>query len=219
MKKLLELTELVSRVIEGNTGKLKLVIVEGYEMVGKTTVIDYLRREFYSRGVGTVLYRPDYDKYYPKIEYHERGYLGLSALELYSMVGDKDTVLILDRSVFSTMVYDIYYHGFTYREVEEKWLNPTRELFDKFELYSVLVAHKDKESARELYRVALSTRGSNLDEYDIFEDFEEYYGEYLQLLSQFISDIDVMTKELITATSWIYYTDYFKGGVLDEEVS
>ena len=105
----MELTELVNQY--------DVIVVEGYDLVGKSTVIERLRVD-----IGAKIYRPDYNywqgHHLPK---QYRWVIGAGFFDgLSSRAFDLNSKLIIDRGILSGMVYTTPSAGKGYKELLQR---------------------------------------------------------------------------------------------------
>lgn len=159
--------------------KSDLVIFEGFEMVGKTTLlkryIDYLS-EF---NIDFVAHRPDYDGVLKGLFNYETYYLaGLASAEALVRENHNFRQVVLDRSEPSNIAYSIG------KCQTGSPLDTIVRAYEKLtEGLTVTVIHccsdsyNDYRSARVKYDKATKSR-KELSEYDYYKSFDSYLKDY-----------------------------------------
>jgi thymidylate kinase len=153
-----------------------VVIVEGFEFVGKSHVIelitDHLEVDLHKK---VVTYRPNYEElsYDSILERSDRYILGLPAIEMFKIMKDDSSVLVLDRSVFSSYVYSIYYNSIDPSKMIQV-MDVYRNILKDFKVSVIQVTPYTEDSSKLLYVQALKD-DDHKDKYDKFESFDEYY--------------------------------------------
>lgn len=154
----------------------RILIFEGFDLVGKTT---------YAKTLVNNIYRPDYsvfDKYYSRNLAFMFGY---AQADIWSYCKNTSIEIpeeiAIDRGLFSSYVYSRIYRD-TYPRLHEdiviSYLMKLINSFDQVEVYNV--NHKNKTSAREIYDYNQFHQSSHNEQYDYFLTFEEYFERYLK---------------------------------------
>lgn len=157
-----------------------IIIVEGYEFVGKSHVANLLIDELSLQSDCKVLmYRPDYELvgYDTVLDRKNRYILGLPVIELFGTVMKSfngRVKLMLDRSVFSSYVYSILYNSATESEMMSVF-EVYQKVFKDYKVLVVQVSPYTKDSSELLYTQSLSD-DQHKDKYDKFENFDEYFS-------------------------------------------
>lgn len=170
-----------------------LIIVEGFDMVGKTSYLESI----HSPG-----YRPDYDML---DSFYERNLAGLfffmQADLLYKTdLVKSDTKLTLDRSSVSGYVYSRIYPSDVSEFPSEMVIESIKRMCSVFDTVEIVhVIHSCRESAKQIYFQSHKD-GSHLDKLDQFDSFdayfrcyqnaESYYREiYISLIDSIVDDV------------------------------
>lgn len=171
--------ELVQR-LEGS----KLIIFEGYEMMGKSHVINW----YLHQSTDSVVFRPDYESidYDKLINRNDRYIIGLSVLDFYRSI-NPSTQLIFDRGILSSIVYNKFYGNTTKNmdSVVTEYLRIVKDLNGTI----VLLDNRSKALAKMRYDLA-TERGEHTDKYDQFLDFDDYWKKMNEFQDSFISELD-----------------------------
>lgn len=149
-------------------------IVEGFDILGKTTFIDTVMKS-YSK------YTASHDVTDSTIGRNNSWAIGYSILDFLSQVPVSSKVII-DRGIFSSIVYACLYEPYIpiSEEVIKWYLNS--EFFNS-KVGHIYLTHRDKNTARRIYEIAQKrVRSTNAitDKYDSFSDFEHYWETYLK---------------------------------------
>lgn len=159
-----------------------VVIYEGYDMVGKTTLLNKAM-DSTSRCIS---YRPDYDivEIPGVLDRATRFVPGLCVLDYYSQTFDPYKTLNIDRGVGSWIVYGTKYNG---QHINAEPLKSAVQRFNtlchKLNILIVYKYHKCKEDAQLIHQKSMSSR-QELDAYDI-DDFEQYWNSYLEFHEEY----------------------------------
>lgn len=178
----------------------EIIVVEGFEFVGKSHIISLITDELENvHGKSVLNYRPDYESlgYDDILDRSNRYILGLPAIEMYKSVRDTlnaSPVLILDRSVFSSYVYSILYNSVPVDRMIQV-MSTYRKIFKDFKVSVIQVTPYTEDSSKLLYTQALSD-DDHKDKYDKFESFTEYF--------QVLNKVEYLFNE-----SYITYQDMF----------
>lgn len=148
-----------------------VIILEGFEMVGKSTMSKLLRNKI----ANSILYRPNYEDNYRYLTPDQYYIVGLASFEALSQVLDLNLdKLILDRGLPSNIVYSFgKSHVVPYPELHKIYKRMTQDLA----VAVVHCNHQDLESAITKYDSAIASR-KELSEYDTYLKFEDYYEDY-----------------------------------------
>lgn len=186
---------------------LKVIIVEGFEFVGKSTYIRKLVDSYNLSSTSCVDYRPNYEKVFTSgfLPTKYRGLLGLSQLEflikLYtsdSTLMKRDSVIVFDRGILSSIVYT---------SIKDKDESFSLLLADKFtEIMKMPIKNGnvelefhllslDADTREERYESAMND-SNHYDEYDEFESFEDYSAQYHEFMRKFNHSIELLSWSL-----------------------
>lgn len=152
-----------------------IVCVDGFDMVGKSKVIENLRLE------GNKVLTVDYEKLYQSVDKVSESYLvGLSWMDFYSKLESKDRKsikLVLDRSIPSSYAYSKFYN--LKRVSLGSYVNLVNSL-NPDDIRFIYVKHSSKDSARVSYDHAQKDT-NHQDPLDKFGSFEKYWDTYLKM--------------------------------------
>lgn len=160
-----------------------VVIFEGFEMVGKSTLIDEYKSMLADNDRDFIHHRPDYEGVLKGLVDYNKYYLvGLSSFDALVRSRDRFTQIILDRSQPSNIAYSI---GKCQTGVPlDKLRLAYEELTKNLEVLVVHCNHLGSDdnftSAQAKYKSAMSSRKDNLSEYDKYTDFSEYLKDYIK---------------------------------------
>lgn len=192
----------------------KVFIVEGFDMVGKTTAIKN--------------FLPDYDTYFAnhdltdKVVGRDKSWvIGYGVLDLLSQIHSRDIKLVINRGVASSYVYSILYDDQS--SLDERVLQWYRHNdFFVNQVGHIYVSHFNEVSARQIYENSLH-RETNPNElsakYDRFNSFEEYwelYQEADRLFNQTYRKLGINPLRIVTLENYEYLINatesLFSGG-------
>lgn len=182
----------------------KLLIVDGYEMTGKTHYINKLLDTNYNY----VLLKNNYELFNDRIlPYKYRGIIGLSKLSTLNDISTSHTssnllnlTFILDRSIASTYVYNEYYNQGISEVDMANLVRIFKDMTINYEVEYIHKCHKDIESAKYLYNKSLSDNCHN-DDYDRSYNFYEYYSKYKKFEELFKFFYDKYNFDIIYKSS------------------
>lgn len=166
---------------------MRTIIVEGFDMVGKTVV----GKQF---GEGYPSYHFNYDLYDKEFDNRDKCHLFYSMqADLLKFLKENNQVLpkciLFDRSPISSYVYSRVYSGkqqSVYYDDVDAFLTPMINLLDKGEKVKIYyVEHDNQESAERIYNSIQKKRGTHTDKYDYFKDFNEYINNYYASMIQY----------------------------------
>ena len=191
-----------------------VVIFEGFEMVGKSTLIDTYKSMLADNERDFIHHRPDYEGVLKGLVDYDKYYLvGLSSLDALVRSKDRFTQLILDRSQPSNIAYSIgkCQTGVPLDNLRLAYEELTKNL-------DVLVVHCNHlgsddnfSSAQEKFKSAISSRKDNLSEYDKYTDFSEYLRDYIKF-----EEIYKLVYSQYAPINWkVVFVDpyYYKRGI------
>lgn len=162
----------------------KVIIVEGFEMVGKTS---YAKSLYSPDGTRPIIYHADHDLTDKTIGRNNSWAIGYGIFDLLSHSDIKETIII-DRHVASSYVYPKLYglNSELNPEIVEYYKNS--EFFHK-SVTHIHIQHESKEEALKIFEKS-KTREKNANElsnkYDQFDNFEEYWGRYSKAQEYFL---------------------------------
>lgn len=160
-----------------------VVIFEGFEMVGKSTLINEYKSMLADNDRDFIHHRPDYEGVLKGLVDYDKYYLiGLASFDALVRSRDRFTQIIVDRSQPSNIAYSI---GKCQTGVP---LDDLRYAYEKLtHNLNVLVVHCNHlgsednfQSAQEKYKSAMSSRAGNLSEYDKYNSFSNYLKDYIK---------------------------------------
>lgn len=169
--------------IDSLTDKIKLndseiVIFEGFEMTGKSTIMNMLCKD----NDNFIAFHNNYDKLTPEIlPYQYRYVLGLHQIvdtKLYNSVTNSKFIPVLDRSIASSYVYNkLYNQGLSDSDMQEV-VDLFRDVTKGMNVHFIHLSHESEFYASVLYGKSLKDN-NHKDEYDRFSSFDEYWRRYL----------------------------------------
>lgn len=175
----------------------KVIIIEGYEMVGKSTFIESLPVVFGSDYTNNhvKIYRPSYEsiKYDEVIGKGNRVVLGMSVLDYFYSNSDYMDTLIMDRGIVSSIVYRDMYNqdsGLT-DDVVDNYI----DFISKVSPVIVYINHLNDATAKYKYDKSVEER-EVIDQYDKFNTFEEYYESYKSFDNKFKEVISRLSNKI-----------------------
>lgn len=160
-----------------------VVIFEGFEMVGKSTLLESYKSILAENYRDFIHHRPDYEGVLKGLVDYDKYYLiGLSSLDALVRSKGRFTQIILDRSQPSNIAYSI---GKCQTGVPlDKLRLAYEELTMNLEVLVVHCNHLGSDdnftSAQEKYKSAMSSRKDNLSEYDKYSSFSNYLKDYIK---------------------------------------
>lgn len=170
-------------------------IIEGFDFVGKSAVIQNYCKDF-------AYYHADYsvfDKYFNRDMAFMFGY---GQFDLLSQVGKCIITMniVMDRAVASSWVYSRLYNN--QEELPDDLTEHYISLIDNFDeqVEFVHVSHIDKDSAKRIY----DNDTSHNDILDQFYDFEEYwafYSEAEKLFDEFYIKFNIIPTRFVTKSN------------------
>lgn len=194
-----EINELADLMKSTNKRNSTVFIFEGFDGVGKTKTAEIIKGKLEGKGltkVDIISYgwnklEPDFNERYKYVS------MVLKVLKCidypYKTLNSLDNFGIIDRWLFSSLVYDrIYNNSKREKEIKEK-IDYSLSEYLPFKVCPVLFK-LDDISLKERFK-SLKERPCNED-YDFFEDFEEYSKDYKLFTNEY--------KEVIE-----YYSDKY----------
>lgn len=160
----------------------KVIIVEGFEMVGKTSYAKTLAER-----TNNFIYHADHDLTDKTVGRNNSWTIGYGIFDLLSHIPTEETIII-DRHVASSYVYQKLYgpEGELYSEVIDYYKN---NKFFHDSVTHIHVQHESKEEALKIFEKS-KTRDKNSNElsnkYDQFDNFEEYWSRYSKAQEYFL---------------------------------
>lgn len=159
---------------------LHVDVVEGFDMVGKTTYIhDILMKQYKEKGYQCMYYHPDYD-FYNQVD-PSRDSMYLVGYGIFDFIeSNLDTLkslnlsIIIDRGVLSSIVYS--------DNMSDEFKNVLLQSYNKLQSiknYTTLhYVSTTKDNAEHLYHKSQLRSDNEL--LDRYENFESYYNKYLK---------------------------------------
>lgn len=201
-----ELSEYLSRSAYDH--EYKLFIFEGFDGVGKSSIIKSLTNFKYGiRDKSNRTYILDVFNFDwsntepdPNLRYKHGPMLirTLKTLDYpYDTTGSVNRIGLVDRWLFSSIVYDKFYNNYKLETEISKSIDYSFSLKANFKICPILV-EVEKNDLKELFRKSQSRKDN--EPYDEFDDFEEYYDSYLQFTEEY--------REVLRKYSEIYKFDY-----------
>ena len=191
-----------------------IVIFEGFEMVGKSTLIEKYKEMLAKNHIDFIHHRPDYEGVLKGLVDYDKYYLvGLSSFDALVQHKDRLTQLILDRSQPSNIAYSIgkCQTGVPMDDLRYAYEKLTHNL-------DVIVVHCNHlggddnfHSAQEKYKSAMSSRVGKLSEYDKYSSFSNYLKDYIKF-----EEIYKLVYSQYTPINWkVVLLDpyYYKEGI------
>lgn len=161
-----------------------IVILEGFEMTGKSTVISKLCEA----NDDLVVLNNNYDLLTPSLlPYKYRFALGLSQLRAIDMINSSkhtNYIPIIDRSIVSSYVYNIIHSQGIPEDTMTRMINAFREMTKSKNVHIIHMYHDTVESAQLLYESSQKDN-NHMDKYDQFNSFYDYYNNYLEANEKF----------------------------------
>lgn len=168
-----------------------ILVVEGYDMVGKSTLISNLVSIMstldFHRVRPVVVFRPDYDNlcYDDVIDKSNRLVIGLSVLDFIRSDKNYNKLTIFDRGLPSGIVYSALYQD---NKLNKCMIDSYIDLYLNMKTCILYINHESKSSAMVKYNKSILDNNHE-DDYDKFSSFDEYYSTYLKFNKEFISTI------------------------------
>lgn len=160
-----------------------IVIFEGFEMVGKSTLIEKYKEMLSENYRDFICHRPDYEGVLKGLVDYDKYYLvGLSSFDALVQHKARRTQLILDRSQPSNIAYSIgkCQTGVPLDEIKYAYGRLTSNL-DVIVVHCNHIGQDDNfHSAKEKYKSSMSSRVGKLSEYDKYNNFTEYLKDYIK---------------------------------------
>lgn len=169
----------VLNLIRDIESKYDIVIYEGFDMVGKTYLLNKLMNS--NDDVVDVKYKPNWNIMNDKVVSRgNRHIVGLAVIELFSDIlntSGRNLRLIIDRGLPSSVVYKSLYNQKSDYD-EDELIKAFNLSVDGSKVLIIHKNHKSKEDALKFYENAVSDNDHN-DDYDVFGSFDDYYEKYL----------------------------------------
>lgn len=151
-----------------------LCIIEGFDMVGKTTFIKNFMSDF-------KYYHPNHDITDCTVGRDHSWTIGYGIIDFFSQVGTDNIKAVIDRGIASGYVYRRLYHGIDV-------LDPIMDVVEWYSysdffksLCHIHICHYNKDTAREIYEKSQSREANPnavsaaLDKFYNFEAYWDYY--------------------------------------------
>lgn len=182
----------------------RVIVLEGFEMTGKSTMIDALMKLLESKyNYKCYYYHPDY-RIYNKFD-KSRNIMWLNGITIYDFIEsnlselkDQNICIFIDRGVASSLVYSKITSGHDYSQYKDliESYNSMKSITEYTTL--ILMKHKNKKLSEKVYYRG-KARSSNEDR-DNFESFEEYSRQYSQYTKEYKEVIKMIKySEVLTA--------------------
>lgn len=158
--------------------KSKLVIVEGFDLTGKSYFI-----EKFSKLYGYKLWEPKYSTEINNrvIPYDDRYSLGVGLIDLVES-RIVDSRVIVNRGLISGVVYNNMYHQGISTMVNKEFYDYATSKYSNPDLiHTIYITHTDERDAEVLYNNSKKRSGN--ESYDRFDSFEEYM-EFFRMFDQ-----------------------------------
>lgn len=185
-----------------------VAIIEGFDMVGKTTAVRYL----FPNALPYFANHTLTDETIGRDDSWVLGYSLLSLLQRYRLVASP---LVINRGPASGVVYSLLYRG------KNPHLDKVVDYYSKWNYFThkishLHVRHHDKESAKILFEKSQSrTVVNDLDKvFDSFSSFEDYWEMYL-LAEKYYKE----TYQRLNITPTIIESIANGGYIITEQVS
>ena len=157
------------------------VVLEGFEMVGKSYLLNGIKEKYEEYNQPVLAYRPDWEgSLNDKVISRGNRYIpGIVLFDIWKNLNSTSKPkLLLDRWLASTYVYSIMYD----QEQDCKYISDMIKghedaVGSDMKLIFIYKCHKNNDEAREFYDMAINDNDHS-DKYDKFEDFEDYYRNY-----------------------------------------
>lgn len=184
--------------------EVKLLIVEGFESVGKTHFINNVVVS--NKNIKAWSPRKIYDLSTDSTEvvpYDHRYVLNLAIIDLAKEGLLSDEVVMVDRGLISGVVYSLA------KNQENQLLTPgflevVKKLYTSKSVYNIYLSHPSIEVADKLYH--LTQEDSSVKEsYDKFSDFDEYVQEYKKFNKLYMYYLDKLCGSNYSVLSSISY--------------
>ena len=157
------------------------VVLEGFEMVGKSYLLNVIKEKYEEFKQPVLAYRPDWEgSLNDKVI--SRGNRYIPGIVLFDVWKNLHSInkpkLLLDRWLASTYVYSIMYD----QEQDCKYISDMIKghesaVGDNMRLIFIYKCHKTRGDASKFYDMAIRD-AEHSDKYDKFEDFNDYYRNY-----------------------------------------
>lgn len=178
--------------------KYDIIVLEGYEMTGKTYYIEQLQKKIHN----CISYMPNWNVINDKILSRGNRYaVGLSVIDFFSRLNLVNSKLILDRWVASSYAYKKFYNQSSdFSNLDDLVESVNKSLQDKKILF-IHKCHKDIDMAKKMYNLSV-VDANHSDLYDKFENFDSYYDNYLEFEKLFNEFYDKSKFEVIKVNSY-----------------
>lgn len=170
----------------------RLCIIDGFDMVGKTTFIKNFMYDF-------KYYHPNHDITDLVVGRDNSWTIGYGIIDFFSQVGIDNIKAVIDRGPAS---------GYVYKMIYSTTVRITDPIFDVMSMYRdmeffatgithIHVCHSSKESAREIYELSQSREvnpnaiSAKLDQFSNFEDYWSTYCKAQKLYHRAYDILDI----------------------------
>lgn len=168
-------------------GYKKIIILEGFDMVGKSTYAN----EF----LKVRTYYPNHDITDVTIGRNNSWAIGYSVLDFLSQIDVRDEHIVINRGVFSSYVYSKLY-GHSEDELPEAVIDYYRNSqFFKDNVSVIYFQHFSRSSAKVIYESSMSRQKSFNEltaKLDQFSDFDQYWRAYSKASELFIESFNLI---------------------------
>lgn len=172
-----------------------ICIVEGFDIVGKSTFINYQLPEY-------ELYYYNHDISDETIGRSNACILGMNVIDFLSQVKPKEKIII-NRGIFSSIVYEKLYNNNILPDIVIDYYKNSEYFHNNIDI--IYLMHDSRASAEILYQNSLH-RPLNPNElnqeYDRFESFNDYWSIYMRAHNLFMNAFeDLKIKPYIVRTN------------------
>lgn len=158
----------------------KVVVVEGFDMVGKSTWVNEVLGTYQQ-------YTPDHDLTDSTVGRSNSWTIGYGIFDLLSQVGYSGEGIVINRGVASSYVYPQIYNQNPLDLQVIEWYKGNK--FFKEETSVLYFFHESQESARVIYENSQKRQKNPnklSDKMDQFKDFEDYWSTYTKAHRLFV---------------------------------
>lgn len=190
--------------IELDCDNAKVLIVEGFESVGKTHFINSISSTSHDVKVWDPRKIYDLSSDSTKIVPYEYRYvLNLALIDLAMNNLLTDNLVVVDRGLISGVVYSVA-KGQDNNVLSLEFLNIVKELYTSGLVHNIYIKHDNKDTAYKLYDCSLNDN-SVKESYDRFSGFDEYYSEHAKFDRLFSHYLKTLCGNNYTVLSSIDY--------------
>lgn len=205
-----------------------IVIFEGFDHVGKTYIKDMIKDSNICKYHSITEFSSENYKDL-NVKYIDRYKLGILVARVYNQVLESlsselpsytqyPPMLMLDRSLASTLMYNKFYSQGSFSNSHNDIINMYKsEIFNRYRVLIIHVSHYDIDSMKMIYESSMQG-GKDLEEYDIFDNFLNYKDDYLEAESIYKEVYNNMHSEGLKFDLLRCYNKY-EGGLVYAEYS